>query len=218
MRRTLTFRAAVAAIVVCTQLALTAPSAPAATLLFYDKFSGTNTALNSTRWKTWWGTVRLHDNVASLASASPTSPSRTYSALATSRKGWTNYTMTYIQRNVGQLRKGSRPNTWECAWSMFRYRDLENYYYFILKPNGWEIGKKHGSDDQIFLATGTSPAARIGYADTIKISVVSSTITVWVNGRQIARYTDRRPIGSGAVGIYEEDAHVHFDNVYVYAA
>ena len=216
--RPLSFRAFIAAAIICTQIALTAPSAPAATLLFSDKFTGSSGALSSARWKTWWGTVRLHNNVASLVSPTPTSAGRTYSALATSRKAWTNYTFTYVQRNVGQLRKGSRPNTWECAWSMFRYRDLENYYYFILKPNGWELGKKHGSDDQIFLTTGSSPVARVGYADTVKITVVKATITIWVNGRQIARYTDRRPIGSGAIGIYEEDAHVHFDNTYVYSA
>ena len=216
MRR-LSFRTLLAIVVVCAQFALTAPQANASTLLFSDKFTGASGAPNSTRWKYWWGTAKIHNDVMSLASATPTSTSKTYSALLTTRKAWTNYSFSYIQRNVSQLRTGSHPNTWEVAWAMFRYRDLHDYYYFILKPNGWEVGKKQGSDDQIFLRTGTSPHARMGYTDAVKIIVNGSTITVWGNGAKVTSFSDRGGISSGAIGLYEEDSHVHFDNTVVYS-
>jgi hypothetical protein len=216
-RRSHAFRMFLATLAVAANVAAFAPPARAANVLFSDSFTGSSGAPNSTRWKTWWGTVGLHNDVLSLASKNPTVASRTYSALVTSRKAWTDYSFAYTQTTVKQLRQGTKPNTWEVGWSMFRYRDLANYYYFILKPNGWELGKKHGSDAQIFLATGSSPAARVGVTNHVRITVKGAQITIYVDGARIVTFADPHPIASGAIGVYEEDAHVHFDQTYVYS-
>ena len=72
---------------------------------------------------------------------------------------------------------------------MFRFRDLENYYYFILKPNGYELGKKQGSDEQIFLVTGTSPQLALGKRTRIQIQAQGARIRVFVGGAKIIDFT-----------------------------
>src|SRR4051812_43059945 len=54
-----------------------------------------------------------------------------------------------------QLRQNNPPNPWEMAWVVWHYRDPEHFYYFILKPNGWELGKRDpaGTGGQKFNAT-----------------------------------------------------------------
>lgn len=203
-----------AMLVAVAQVILVARPAPAVTLALADDFN--TTALNTRSWRPWWGQATVHNGAASLASRAPRDLATTYSALVTSRKSFTNGVFKYTASTIRPLRQGDKPNTWEVAWSMFRFRDLENYYYFIIKPNGWELGKKHGSDAQIFLATGGSPRAEIGRANKVRIAMSGGTVSVSVDGVFVARYTDPKPITSGAVGLYEEDAHVHFDTVRFY--
>ena len=127
-------------------------------------------------------------------------------------------TFSYTLTTLGQLRLGSAPNPWEVGWSMFRFRDLHDYYWFILKPNGWELGKKQGSDVQIFLATGTAPALRLGQPNRVRIRAVGPRIQVFVDDAPVVDYTDARPLPSGSVGLYEEDSVVRFDSVAVTGA
>lgn len=169
-----------------------------------------------TPWKTWWGTVSIANGTYSLSSQVPTSPAETHSALVTSGGKWANQSLSFTTTTLQQLRVGSAPNPWEVGWVMFRFRDLSNYYYFILKPNGYELGKKQGSDAQIFLATGSSPTLQIGQSYRIQISAVAARIRVSVNGTQVLDYTDPHPIlASGSVGLYEEDSSVRFGSVSV---
>jgi len=169
-------------------------------------------------WKQWWGRVEIMGGQASLSSAAPSSPDETHSALVTSRGAWKDFIFSYQTKTVRQLRLNDPPNTWEVGWSMFRFRDLHNYYYFVLKPNGYELGKKHGSDRQIFLETGGSSTLAAGRSYRVQIAVEKANIKVWVDGARIIDYTDPNPILSGSVGLYQEDSHVHFDSVKVLAA
>src|SRR5205823_3621365 len=41
-----------------------------------------------------------------------------------------------------QLRTGAAPNPWEVGWLVWHYTDNDHFYYFIPKPNGWELGKR----------------------------------------------------------------------------
>lgn len=167
-----------------------------------------------TPWKTWWGTVAIANGSYSLSSQPPTSPSETHSALLTSAGKWSDQSFSYTTTTLQQLRTGSAPNAWEVGWAMFRFRDLSNYYYFILKPNGYELGKKQGSDAQIFLATGNAPTLQIGQSSRIQIRAVGARIRVSVNGAQVLDYTDPHPLlGSGSIGLYEEDSSVRFESV-----
>jgi hypothetical protein len=180
-----------------------------------DRFSAKR--LDSTRWRHWWGDARAGGNAVVLASRPPVRLDETFSALITSRQAWRDFALTATMRPLRQLRLNDPGNTWETGWIVFRFRDLENYYYFILKPNGWELGKKHGSDAQIFLATGSSPRLSIGRKARLRIAAVGSRIRVRVNGVRILDFTDPKPLRSGSVGLYEEDARVRFGPVTVTA-
>lgn len=169
---------------------------------------------DGTPWTTWWGTATFLTDGVDLTSTPPTAPSETHSALVTSGSKLADPTISLTTNTLSQLRTGSAPNPWEVGWVFFRFRDLSHYYWFALKPNGFELGKKQGSLAQEFLVTGSSPTLTIGTPSTIKIVVSGSLIRVWVNGASVLSYTDPHPLSKpGSVGLYEEDSHVRFTSV-----
>lgn len=147
-----------------------------------------------------------------------TSAGETHASLAL---GWNvngNFTYTVSVQTVQQLRTGSAPNPWEVAWVLWNYTDDHHFYYFIPKPNGWELGKEDPAypGAQRFLADASSPAFPVGQQYQVQITQSSNTITVWVNGVKIVSYTDTQsPYSSGRIGLYNEDSHVLFQNVKV---
>jgi hypothetical protein len=178
----------------------------------------TATAQRSARlssWKLWWGDAALTSTGATLWSQAPTAPAETHSALLIGPRGPGNQTISVRTSTLDQLRTGSAANTWEVGWVMFHFRDLANYYYFILKTNGYELGKKHGSDEQIFLDTGDLPTLVLGRTHAVKIVVRGAKIHVWVDGAKVVDFTDPKPLPSGSVGLYEEDSRVSFTSVSV---
>jgi hypothetical protein len=167
------------------------------------------------QWRTWWGQASVRKATYTLQSQAPSAPGETHSALMTSASTWGDQVFAYSATTAAQLRTGSEPNPWEVAWSMFRFTDLTHYYWFIVKPNGWELGKKQGSDTQIFLATGSTPARPVGATYQVRIEAHGGRIRVSVDGTQVVDYTDPAPLLSGSVGLYEEDARATFANVSV---
>lgn len=166
-------------------------------------------------WRTWWGQASVRKGIYTLQSQAPSSAGETHSALLTSSATWGDQVFSYTATTLAQLRTGSDPNPWEVAWSMFRFTDLTHYYWFIVKPNGWELGKKQGSDTQIFLATGSSPSMPAGASYAVRIQAQGGRIRVSVNGAPVVDFTDPSPLLGGSVGLYEEDAKVTFANVSV---
>lgn len=168
---------------------------------------------------TGYGEVRTeaigNNTVMKLSPRSATSPDRTHASLAFTRASFGDQLITMDVRTVQQLRQGSAPNVWECAWVAFRAADPANFYYFILKPNGIELGKLHGVT-QYFLYTADSPKLTLGKWSHWTIKVVGNRIVISVDGVQVVDFTDQNALPvlrSGAVGLYTEDAYVQFDNV-----
>ena len=147
-----------------------------------------------------------------------TSSSETHASLVTGPSFSNPITFEIKSTPISQLRSGT-PNPWEVAWVIWHYTDNTHFYYFIAKTNGWELGKEDPAypGNQRYLATGSSPKYVIGTSYTIKVTQDSSNkITVFVNGAQVVSFTDtERPYTSGKIGLYNEDAHVHFDDVKV---
>jgi hypothetical protein len=176
--------------------------------------AGAPRALQPADWKTWWGKTSVRNGVYSLESTAPRLPAETHSALMTSPAGTGDQAISFGVTTLAQLRTGSDPNPWEVAWALFRFRDLANYYWFIVKPNGWELGKKQGSDSQIFLATGARPQLVVGRRTQVQIRAEGPRIRVWVDGGLVVDYLDRSPLpAGGSLGLYEEDSRVRFDSV-----
>ena len=69
------------------------------------------------------------------------------------------FTLKVSTATTRQLRTGSPPNPWEVAWVLWHYTDNSHFYYFVAKPNGWELGKEDPAypGAQRFLATGATP-------------------------------------------------------------
>src|SRR4051794_23738226 len=94
----------------------------------------------------------------SLAPAAATSIGETHAALAVSQAALSgDFTYSAQVLTDQQLRTGGPANPWETAWMVWDYTDNDHFYYFALKTNGWELGKRDPSypGGQRFLATGS---------------------------------------------------------------
>ena len=129
-----------------------------------------------------------------------------------------------------QLRTGSPANNWETAWLDWNYIDEFHYYGFVLKIKGCQIEKKDNDtqDDsaEIYLFEGAQ-SVKMGVWQKWRIRVTGTatgkpTIQIWIDGVQIANYTDNKPniqrnspkmLNGGHIVLYTEDASVGFDNV-----
>jgi len=148
-----------------------------------------------------------------------TRSAETHAGLVTTRASYGDLDVTVRTRTVAQLRL-PKPNAWEVGWTLWHYTDDTHFYYLVLKPNGWELGKEDPAfpGAQRYLKTGASPRFAVGRWHTMRVRQVGATITVWGDGTLLARITDgQRPYRSGHVGLYDEDAAVHFDTVTVAA-
>ena len=68
---------------------------------------------------------------------------------------------------------------WYTHWFFFTDCDITTHYYFALKTNGWEVGKKDNDHDpseelQEYLATGDTPFTIIGDWHTLEANVTHS--------------------------------------------
>src|ERR671923_1579560 len=151
-------------------------------------------------------------------------PNETYAALTLTTQEYEDVDIYLKVRTVQQLRQNSPPNPWEVAWVMWRYQDDWHHYYFIFKPNGIELGKKQNderADEQVFLFTANEPQLAMKRWNIWNIRMVDNHIEVWLkvgwSWKKVVDYYDmNNPIeGAGRVGLYNEDAHVQFDNVYL---
>jgi Domain of Unknown Function (DUF1080) len=118
-------------------------------------------------------------------------------------------------QTVRQLRTGSSPNPWECAWIVWSYQDDAHFYYLALKPTGWELGKRDPDypGGQRFLASG-SRKFPVGAWHTFIIRQAGATIDARANGEHVVSFTDaERPYAGGRLGIYAEDSEVQVDDI-----
>ena len=208
--------AAVAALVAVSLGQQAASASPSVSPTLSDTFSGKT--LDSSKWLSVWGHATVAPRPPRALSTPPASPTQTASSLVLSRLTWSDLSLSFDTTTIkGQLRQPA-PNPWEVAWVFFRYSDLAHYYWLALKPSGWELGKKDGgppdgSAPQIFLETGSQPVFPIGHRYHVQISMVAGTISVTLNGVPLLTYVDPSPLPSGAIGLYEEDSRVTFDNL-----
>lgn len=124
-------------------------------------------------------------------------------------------------RTAAQLRTGSTPNPWEVAWVVWHYVDNDHFYYFYPGTAGWELGKRDPAypGGQRFLQTGSSPTFPVGRTYDVKVEqAADDTMKVYVDGRLLANFRDtERPLRSGRIGLYTEDAAIQVPAVAVNA-
>ena len=153
-----------------------------------------------------------------LAPLAAHDPQETHAGLVTSARRFADLDATVSLQTVEQLRNPS-PNAWEAGWVLWHYRDDQHFYYLVLKPNGWELGKEDPAypDAQRYLATGEDPVFPIGSWNVVRITQHGSIISAYANGTLLTTFDDaaERPYLEGAIGLYCEDAKVRFGTVSV---
>jgi hypothetical protein len=156
------------------------------------------------------------ERVRFLAPAAAERSDHTHAALVATARSYRDVRVSARIRTVRQLRRGNAPNPWEAGWLVWHYQDDQHFYYLILKPNGWEVGKRDPAypGGQRFLASGTAPAFEIAAWQRVRVIQVGTHMAIWVNGRRLMTYTDTSaPYRGGRVALYVEDAHAQFADV-----
>lgn len=168
-----------------------------------------------------YGTVAAEvdgDKVLSLSPKPSTSSGETHAALVVSNTRFTDVDFTVQVKTVTQLRTPT-PNAWESGWVLWHFTDDTHFYYVALKPNGIEVGKEDPAypGAQRFLVTLSNPTFAVGRWYNVRVKQVGATFNIWVDGTLVTTFTDsERPYTGGAVGLYTEDADVHFNNARAY--
>ena len=141
-------------------------------------------------------------------------PTETHAALALGAevRGDLELSCRVLTSNQNRLRAPSNPH--EVGWLVWQYADNQHFYYFMAKPNGWELGKRDPAypGGQRFLATGTDLTVPVHQRCTLKIIQKGTQIQAFLDGQPVTTFNDReRPYTSGRAGFYCEDADVFFD-------
>ena len=166
-----------------------------------------------------FGAVRVTDGSLELVPAQAASTSVTHSALVTGPVLSAPIVFDVRVFTGAQLRVGDLPNPWEAAWIVWAFTDAEHCYYFLPKPNGWELAKRDPAyrGGQRILTTGESPKFRVNRWYDVRVTHRGAEFIVSVDGQEVTRYVDtERPYREGKIALYSEDAAVRFDNVRVF--
>jgi hypothetical protein len=174
-------------------------------------------------WDVLWngyGVVRIQSifpggNFLRMRPKAATSVDETHSCLVTSTFSVGDFILNEKMKTINQLRTPT-PNPWEVAWVMWHYQDNSHFYYFMLKENGWELGKEDPAYEgaQRYLATDDKMKNSIHSFHTITVNQILNHIIVLVDGTQVVDFTDNEnPYLEGEFGSYTEDAAVGFDDV-----
>jgi hypothetical protein len=158
--------------------------------------------------------VALSDGarVLTMATRAATTDGETYSSLVRTTRSFGDVDFTVNVQTAAQLRSPV-PHPWEVAWVLWRYTDNHHFYSFIVKPNGWELAKQDAAYPgfQRFLAYSYASSFPIGRTYRVRVRQAADTITVWVDGVRVIRFTDREhPYRFGSIALYAEDSAVRY--------
>jgi hypothetical protein len=152
------------------------------------------------------------------------SSDETEAALVRSTGSFCDFVVDFDTKTVKQLRQNSPPNAWEAGWFIFRYTDTFHYYWFLVKPNGIELGKKDcdtctdSVDGQQFLVTKDFPTLHLNKWSHWKISAIGNHIQIFVDGTKVIDYIDKTmspKLSAGNIAMYSEDAYARYDNMHL---
>lgn len=150
-----------------------------------------------------------------LTPAAATSAGVTHATLLTTNLSFSgSFQFSGQATTLSQTRINTTPNPWEVAWVLWHYSDNTHFYYFIVKPNGWELGKEDPAypGNQRIIDTGRLPDCIIGQNYSFQLAINGASVSISVNGAFVVAFTDAEaPIyTSGKLGLYTEDSQVKF--------
>jgi Fibronectin type III domain/Domain of Unknown Function (DUF1080) len=125
-----------------------------------------------------------------------------------------------ITAEVKTVSEGAQP--WQAAWITWHNTGTapnSEFYYFLPKSNGYELGKADTAypGNQRFLATGSPPNYPVGVWRTYTIVQTGNQITVSdsVNGTVVVFTDTERPYTTGKIGLYSEGSSIIYGNITV---
>ena len=122
-----------------------------------------------------YGSVTYNGNTLGMIPAISTDPNVTHAALVRSilQMPIGHYAVSWRGKTTRQVRSGSPANPWETLWFVWDYIDPQHFTYLVVKPNGWEVGRRDtgpsSKGGQIFLKTEDATIDMIGR--TISVDV-----------------------------------------------
>ncbi|WP_298049758.1 glycosyl hydrolase [uncultured Cardiobacterium sp.] len=137
------------------------------------------------------------------------------SALITGPEAGANFEYSGTLSTGTQL-GGNNAQAWETARAVWGYRDVDNYYYFIPKANGWELGKRDTAapDGVRYLATGSEPSFAPGADKHFTVIQNGGKMRVRINGQEIVTFEDsQNPFIGGKVGLQASNARIIADDL-----
>lgn len=176
-------------------------------------------AINIENWQevfSGYGSTGITSKRIILEPKASDDPEETHAALVIGPESRCPFLYQVTVRTLRQLRKNSEPNPWEAGWVIWHYQDNDHFYYFIPKPNGWELGKRDPSyaGGQRFMATGDQKKFVINKKYRIKIIQRKKIIKIYVDNKKIVEYLDQEaPYQKGRIGVYSEDAKAKYTNI-----
>lgn len=156
-------------------------------------------------------TVRVLPGALRLSPQPSRSPNETFAALVVSRQRFSTEPMHLSARWVTrETTRIGTPNPWEVGWLVWDYLDNDHFTYLVLKPNGWEVGRRDPSrpGGQRFMYDDVAPVTPIGTARTVTVDRVGRVTTIRLDGEVLVSYPLPARERRGAVGMYTEDAVV----------
>jgi len=137
------------------------------------------------------------------------------SALITGPEAGANFEYSGTLSTGTQL-GGNNAQAWETARAVWGYRDVDNYYYFIPKANGWELGKRDATapGGVRYLATGSEPSFAPGADKHFTVIQNGGKMRVLINGQEIVTFEDsQNPFIGGKVGLQASNARIIADDL-----
>ena len=97
-----------------------------------------------------------------------------------------------------------------------RFKDLDNHYYVALQSDGQFKIKKKSAGNNTSISSGATTKVSLNTWYAIKLAVIGSTLTAYLDGVQVLTATDS-DIAAGGVAVGTKNATAEFDDVRVTA-
>ena len=167
-----------------------------------------------------YGEINFDNDSIILKPKISTEEYETHSALVTTIEQAKDFTLEIDAVTKCQLRENSQPNAWEVFWIFFNYNPTDDgkkkTNYFILKPNGYELGTAWDEVEQGFSDTGDSMSLTINEEYKYVITKIGRYMQISVNDVVlIDKEFDETKLydETGSIGLYSEDAEVEIKRV-----
>ncbi|MFA5012406.1 MAG: hypothetical protein WC644_10705 [Ignavibacteria bacterium] len=167
-----------------------------------------------------YGEVKLESDLILLKPKISTEEYETHAALITTYERVRDFSLEINAVTKSQLRENFYPNAWEVFWIFFNYKPTDDgkkkTNYFLLKPNGYELGTAWDEVAQGFSDTGDTPSLTLGEEYKYSIIKTGRNLRISINDAVIIDKEfeeDKLFDETGNIGLYSEDAEVEISSV-----